>query len=126
MEGLPVHVIIHATIVAIPIVVVVSLIMVGTVPASVLVGIRHVAACLVVALGVGVGAVLVVMSTRATPKAVLQGRALKVLMVGIELFALAAAKGVGKGGAVGTVARGGFVVELRHVDYAGVVDRKSV
>ena len=86
-----------------------------------LVSIRHVAACLVVALGVGVGAVLVVMSTRSTPKAVLQGRALKVLMVGVELFAFAAAKGVRKGTAVGAVARGGFVVELRHVDYASVV-----
>src|ERR1700677_261463 len=126
MEGLAVHVVIRTTIVAVPVVVVVSSIMVGTVPASVFVGVRHTAACLVVAFGVGVGAVLVVMSTRATPKAVLQGRALKELMVGIELLAFAAAKGVGKGAAVGTVARGGFVVELRHVDYAGVVDRKSV
>ena len=121
MEGLPVHVVIRTAIVAVPIVVVVSAIMVGTVPASVLVSIRHVAACLVVALGVGVGAVLVVMSTRATPKAVLQGRALKVLMVGVELSAFAAAMGVRKGTAVGAVARGGFVVELRHVDYASVV-----
>src|ERR1700677_2818658 len=112
MEGLPVHVVIRTTIVTVPIVVVVSSVMVGTVPASVLVGIRHVAACLIVALGVGVGAVLVVMSARAAPKTVLQGRALKVLMVGIELFAFAAAKGVRKGAAVGAFARSGFVVEL--------------
>src|ERR1700677_617854 len=94
MEGLPVHVIIRATIVTIPLVVVVSSVVNGTVPASVLMSIRHVAACLVVALGVGVGAVCVVMRARAAPETVLQSRALKELVVGVELPAFAAANGV--------------------------------
>ena len=42
-------------------------------------------------------------------------------MVGVELLALAAADGVGKGAVVGAVTWGGFVVELGHVDDPYVV-----
>ena len=93
----------------------------GAVPACVLVSIGHIAARLVVALGVGVGAVLVVVVARAAPEAVLQSRALEVLVVGVKLLAFVAANGVRDGAAVGVVAQGGFVMELRHVDDAYIV-----
>ena len=93
----------------------------GTVPSSILVGVRYIAACLVVALGVMVGAVLVGVVACTAPEAVLQSRALEVLVVRVELLALAAANGVRDGVAVGAVSWGGFVVKLRHVDNAYVV-----
>ena len=88
------------------------------------VSVRHGAARLVVTLGVGVGAVLVVVGAGATPETVLQSRALKVLVIGVDLLALAAADGVREGatvGTVGAVAREGLFMELGHVDNAYVV-----
>ena len=116
MEGLPVHVIIGTTVIAIPLIVIHhTFIMDGTVPSSMFVGIGYATMCLVVTLGVGVGAVLVVMGTGATPEAILQGRALEVLVVRVDLLALAAADGVREWVVVGAVAGGGFVMELGHV-----------
>ena len=59
MEGLPVHIIVGASIITVPLVVV-SEVMGGTVASRVLVGVRHIAARLVVAFGMGVGACFVV------------------------------------------------------------------
>ena len=58
---------------------------------------------------------------RATPEAVLQGRALEILVVRVELLAFAAADGVRKGAAVGAIAFIRFVMELGHVGNAYVV-----
>ena len=120
VEGLPVHVVVGATVVAVPLVVVCEVVG-GAVTACVLVSVGYVAARLVIALGVGTGAVLVVVGTASTPHTILQCRALEVLVVGIELLALAAADRMGKGAAVGAVTRGGFVMKLRHVDDPYVV-----
>ena len=120
MEGLPVYVIISATIVAVPLVVVCKVVG-GAVMPCVLVGVRYSAARSVIALGVGAGAVLVVVRTATTPYTILQCRALEVLVIGVKLLAFVAADGVREGAAVGTVAWGGFVVELGHVGNAYVV-----
>ena len=88
------------------------------------VSVGHAAAHLVVTLGVGVGTVLVVVGAGATPETVLQSRALKVLVVGVDLLALAAADGVREramAGTVGAVAGEGLFMELRHVDNVYVV-----
>ena len=87
----------------------------GTESPRILVSVGHAAARLVVTLGVGVGAVLVVVGAGATPETVLQSRALKVLVIGVDLLALAAADGVREWVVVGAVAGGGFVMELGHV-----------
>ena len=103
VEGLPVHVIVGAAIVAVPLIVIRKV--VGrAVVSCMLVGVGYIAAHLVVALGVGAGAVLVVVGTASTPHAILQCRALEVLVVRVELLALAAADWMGKGAAVGAVA----------------------
>ena len=112
MEGLPVHVIKGTSIVAIPLIVV-GMVVGGAVAPSMLVGVGHVAARLVVALGVGIGAVLVVVGPRAAPEAVLQRWALEVLVVRVDLLALVAVDGVGEWAAVGSVravAGGRFVM----------------
>ena len=93
----------------------------GAIPPTILVGVRHVAARLVVALGVGVGAVFVGVVPRTAPEAVLHSRALEVLVVRVKLLAFAAADGVRKGAVVGAIACAGFVVELGHVDNMYVV-----
>ena len=121
MEGLPVHVIISTPIVAIPLVVIRTFVMDGAIPPAILVSVRYVAACLVVALGVGVGAVFVGVVPCAAPEAVLQGRALEILVVRVKLLAFSAADGVRKGAAVGAVTCIRFVVELGHVDNTYVV-----
>ena len=111
VEGLPVHVIVGATVVTVPLIVVRKV--VGrAVTARMLVGEGYVTARFVIALGVGTGAVLVVVGTASTPHAILQCRALEVLVVGIELLAFAAADRMGKGATVGTVTWSGFVVKL--------------
>ena len=93
----------------------------GAIPPTVLVGVRHTAARFVVALGVGVGAVFVGVVPCAAPEAVLQGRALEILVVRVKLLAFAAADRVREGAAVGAVAGVWFVVELGHVDNTYVV-----
>ena len=88
------------------------------------VSVGHAAACLVVTFGMGVGAVLVVVGAGATPETVLQSQALKVLVIGVDLLALAAADGVREGATVrtvGVVAGEGLFMELGHVDDAYVV-----
>ena len=121
VEGLPVHIVIGTPVVAIPLVVIRTLVMDGAIPPTILVGVGHAAARLVVTLGVGVGAVFVGVVPCAAPEAVLQSRALEVLVVRVKLLAFAAADGVRKGAAVGTIACAGFVVELGHVDNTYVV-----
>ena len=86
--------------------------------------VRYSAARLVVTLGVGVGTVLVVVGAGTTPETVLQSRALKVLVIGVDLLALAAADGVRERATVrtvGAVAGEGLFMELGHVDDAYVV-----
>ena len=88
------------------------------------VSVGHSATRLVVTLRVGVGTVLVVVGAGATPETVLQSRALKVLVIGVDLLALAAADGVREramAGTVGAVAGEGLFMELGHVDDAYVV-----
>ena len=121
VEGLPVHVIVGTPIVAIPLVVIRTFVMDGAIPPTILVSVRHSAVRPVIALGVGVGAVFVGVVLRTAPKTVLQSRALEVLVVRVKLLAFAAADGVRKGAAVGTIACAGFVVELGHVDNTYVV-----
>ena len=65
---------------------------------------------------VTVGAVLVGVVAHTTPEAILQSRALEVLVVRVELLTFAAADGVRDGVVVGAVAWGRFIVELGHVD----------
>ena len=103
VEGLPVHVIIGATIITVPLIVV-HKVMGRAVTPCMLVGVGYVAVRFVIALGVGAGAVLVVVGMASTPHAILQCRALEVLVVGVELLAFAAADRMGKGVAVGAVA----------------------
>ena len=111
VEGLPVHIIVGATIITIPLIVINRTFVVnGAVLCAVLVGVGYVATCLVVTLGVGVGAVLVVVSASATPKTILECRALEVLVVRVKLLAFVAVDGVREWVAVGMVARGGLVV----------------
>ena len=121
MEGLPVYIIVGTPIITVPLVVIHTFVVDGTVPPTILVGIGHTAAHLVVALGVGVGAVLVGVVAHAAPEAILQSWALEVLVVGVELLALAATNGVRDRVAVGAVAWGRFVMQLRHVDDAYVM-----
>ena len=116
MEGLPVYIIVGASIITVPLVVIRTFVVDGTVPPAILVSIGHTAAHLVVAFGVGVGTVLVGVVACATPEAILQGQALEVLVVGFELLALAATDGVRDRVVVGAVAWGRFVMQLRHVD----------
>ena len=120
VEGLPVHVVVGATVVTVPFVVV-RKVMGRAVAACMFVGVGYAAARFVIALGVGAGAVLVVVGMASTPHAILQCGALEVLVVGIELLALAAVDRMGKGAAVGTVTWSGFVVKLGHVDDPYVV-----
>ena len=117
MEGLPVHIIIHTTIIAVPLIVIdCAFVMDRAVPPSILVGVGHIAASLVITLGVGVGTVLVVMVVCATPEAILQSRTLEVLVVRVELLTFAAVDGVRERAAVGVVAWGGFVMKLGLVE----------
>ena len=116
VEGLPVHIVVSAAIVTIPLIVVSTFVVNGAVPPAILVGVGHIAMCLIIALGVGVGTVLVGVIACAAPKAILQSRALEVLVVGVELLAFAAANGVGERATVGAVACCGFVMKLGHVD----------
>ena len=76
VEGLPVHVIVSTPIVTIPFIVIGTFVMNGAVPSAILVGVRYAATCFVIALGMGVGAVLVGVVARAAPEAILQSRAL--------------------------------------------------
>ena len=125
MERLPVYVIVGAAVIAIPLVVIYRTFVVdGAESPCIPVSVGHSAACLVVTLGVGVGAVLVVVGAGATPEAVLHSRALEVLVIGVDLLALAAADGVRERatvGTVGAVAGEGLSMELGHVDDAYVV-----
>ena len=69
MERLPVYIVVGATIVAIPLIVVLcTLVMDRTVPLSILVGVGYAATCLVVALRVGVGAAFVVVGVGTAPE----------------------------------------------------------
>ena len=102
-----------------------------TVPLSILVGVGYAAMCLVVALRVGVGAAFVVVGVGTTPEAVLQSRALEVLVIRVDLLTLTAADRVREGAvvravgaavrAVGAIARGGLIIELGHVGNTYVV-----
>ena len=125
MERLPVYIVVGATVVAIPLIVVLhTLVMDRTVPLSILVGVGYAATCLVVALRVGVGAAFVVVGVGTAPEAVLQSRALEVLVIRVDLLTLTAADWVREGAAVravGAIASGGLVIELGHVGNTYVV-----
>ena len=116
VEGFPVHIVVSTPIVTIPFIVIGTFVMNGAVPSAILVGVGYTATCLVIALGMGAGTVLVGVVARAAPETILQSRALEVLVVGIELLAFAAANGVRERAAVGAAAWRGFVMELGHVD----------
>ena len=80
MEGLPVHVVVGAAIITIPLVVVHRTLVVDRAESPcVFVSEGYSAACLVEALGMGVGAVFMVVGVGATPETILQGGALEVL-----------------------------------------------
>ena len=116
MEGLPVHIVVSTSIVTIPFIAIGTFVVNGAVPSAILVGVGYTATCLVVALGMGVGTVLVGVVACAAPETILQSRALEVLVVGVELLAFAAANGVRERAAVGAVACRGFIMKLGHVD----------